>query len=546
MFGLSFSFLHGHYHATPSGRNVNEADVAWPPEPWRILRTLIAIYWRKGNWHRWSVDDLSELIDALAADLPVYDLPQGCIHAHTRHYMPAGKIKEGKPESQLVFDAFLHIPDGQKIHIIWRDVTLDDNLMSLAVNLASSIGYLGRAESWTECNVLEHWAGTANCGPVKYGFSGEKVSLWVPRSVKSYQDLREKLIVQEKQKIQATASKLFPETELLSKAEKVFCTRAKVDTLPYRLIDALSLDNTDFQSLRWHRPPAVLEEVYARHPNTNPRVVPHSSSQSKRFKRVSSQATIARFVLVGRPLPRLEDAVKIGEIMRAAAMSKFGWSEDSVTGRRIPLAPWQISGKHEGRYPIKDSSHPHAFWLPEDADGDGLIDHIVVSVSGGIDHFIQSKLERITQIWMSSPHAKRESGVGTAGEEWRLALEGYGVPQNFAGSSQLLGRSKQWRSVTPFLSAGHLKKDGYPGEVFRLLRRQGMETDGVEVTELSEVRVGPIKRHPLHFYRFRSRGQVNQPDSSGTFLEIKFPYIFEGPLAIGFASHFGLGMFAVI
>ena len=232
--------------------------------------------------------------------------------------------------------------------------------------------------------------------------------------------------------------------------------------------------------------------------------------------------------------------------MRAAAMSQFGWQEDELSGERTPLAPWQISGRREGRYPINDPSHPHAFWLPEDADGDGLIDHIIVSISGGMDRHIRSRLERITRLWLTSRRSSRDSEECAGGEEWRLALEGYGRPQDFAGSSRLLGRSKHWRSVTPFLSAGHLKKNGYTGEVLRLFKRQGMETDGVKIRELKEVSIGSIKRHALHFHRFRSQGRVPQPDSSGTFLEIEFPYTVQGPLAIGFASHFGLGTFGAI
>ncbi|MXW83446.1 MAG: type I-U CRISPR-associated protein Cas5/Cas6 [Rhodothermaceae bacterium] len=540
MFGLSFRFLSGRYHATPWGRNVNEADVAWPPEPWRIIRAFIASYWRKGDWHRWSRHDLTKLVHALAEDLPVFYLPQGCVHAHTRHYMP---IRKGKSESKtLVFDAFLHIPSGEKILVIWKDVKLDDRLMSLAEDLASSIGYLGRSESWTECSVLKHWDGQENCGPMEMGFTGEEVSLLVPCSAESYQVTRNQLLVQEKQRIRAEASKIISERVLLSKVQKIFYTKDDVDTLPACFLDALSLENTDLRRLRWHRPPAALDVIYARDPSTSPRVVPQVISRRKKFSKVSKQVTIARFVLAGRPRPRLEVAVKIGEIMRKAALSQFGWQEDELNGKRLPLAPWQISGRREGRFPINDPSHPHAFWLPEDADGDGLIDHIIVSVSSGMDPHIQSRLERITRIWLAS----RDSKGSTDGEEWRLALEGYGQPQDFAGSSRLLGRSKQWRSVTPFLSAGHLKKNGYSGEVLRLFKRQGMETDGVKVTELREINVGSIKRHALHFHRFRSRGRVPQPDSSGTFLKIEFPYTVQGPLAIGFASHFGLGTFGAI
>lgn len=539
MFGLSFHFLTGRYHATPWGRNVNEADVAWPPEPWRIMRAFIASYWRKGSSQRWSHDDLTQLICALSEDLPIFKLPLGCVHAHTRHYMPIGGMKP-----TLVFDAFLCIPAGENIQVIWKGVTLDDNLMALAEDLASSIGYLGRTESWAECGVLKHWNDQANCGPVEMGFSGKEVNLLVPRSAQSYQIVRDQLLVQEKQRIQSETSKVIPEDHLLSKAEKAFHSK-KVDTLPANLVDALSVETTDLQKLGWHRPPAALEVIYARDVKTNPTVVSRSTERNKPNRKTSRQVTVARFTLSGRPRPRIEDAVKIGEVMRAAAMSQFGYEE--LNGARRPLAPWQISGRSDGQTPIKDPSHPHAFWLPEDADGDGMIDHIIVYISSGIEPQILSRLNRITRIWLTSPKiSSRGSGVRTKRDEWQIALEGVGCPQDFAGSSQLLGSSKRWRSVTPFLSAGHLKRSGYPGEIFRLLKRQGVEIGGVGITELSEIRVGSIKRHALHFYRFRSRGHMLQPDSSGTFLEIEFPQTYTGPLAIGFASHFGLGIFGAI
>ena len=113
MFALVFRFPAGRYHATPWGRNVNEADVAWPPEPWRLLRTLIAAYWRKGDRERWSEEPLARLIDVLAETLPVYRLPAGAVHAHTRHYMPIGTIERGREKTTLVFDAFVRLPERE-------------------------------------------------------------------------------------------------------------------------------------------------------------------------------------------------------------------------------------------------------------------------------------------------------------------------------------------------------------------------------------------------------------------------------------------------
>lgn len=43
---------------------------------------------------------------------------------------------------------------------------------------------------------------------------------------------------------------------------------------------------------------------------------------------------------------------------------------------------------------------------------------------------------------------------------------------------------------------------------------------------------------------FRTFGSV-QPDATGALLRIALPKPIEDPLAIGYASHFGLGLFAV-
>ena len=147
MFALAFHFPAGRYHATPWGRNVNEADVAWPPEPWRLLRTLVAMYWRKGDRARWSEGDLARLIDSLAETLPEYSLPTGAVHAHTRHYMPTGTLARGSPKTTLVFDAFLRLPGGSTLVAAWPLATLPRDQFELAADLVNSIGYLGRAES---------------------------------------------------------------------------------------------------------------------------------------------------------------------------------------------------------------------------------------------------------------------------------------------------------------------------------------------------------------------------------------------------------------
>ena len=548
MFALVFRFPAGRYHATPWGRNVNEADVAWPPEAWRLLRTLIAAYWRKCDRERWPEAYLSRLIDALAETLPVYRLPEGAIHTHTRHYMPIGTIEKGREKTSLIFDAFVRLPERGEVVAAWRDATLEDDLFAFAAHLAAAIGYLGRAESWAECEALTNWQGEVNCGPVDMGFSGDPVRLLAPLAPATYATERRRLIEDARERVRMTAKRPRSPRKLEAEVAKAFLSKGSgLDTLPERLVDALDLDTADYQDRGWNRPPAAREVVYAREAKVAAGVMSRASVRRRSSGPGSMPLpTVARFLLAGRPRPRIEDTVRIGELMRLAALSQFGWRY-GAKGRRIPKAPWQISGRDADGNRLRDPLHTHAFWLPEDADLDGLIDHVSVFIAGGIDDGIRAKLDRITRLWIPPKQKAEDVEVEDASAmEWRLALEGFGKPRDFAESASIFGASDRWQSATPFLAAGHLKSKGYGGEVQRLLVRRGLDRRfGFPVGDVRVALHGEVPsggRRATHFHRLRSRGGERQVDASGAFLDIAFPVKVEGPLALGYASHFGLGL----
>jgi len=547
MFALAFRFPANRYHATPWGKNVNEADVAWPPEPWRLLRALIATYWRKGNQKHWSEQHLESLINALAESLPVYKLPTGTVHSHTRHYMPIGALAGGTERTSLIFDAFVSLPKNKEVVAAWPEVNLDGELFELAADLADAIGYLGRAESWTECQALSEWDGEANCVPAENETETPKTTsqtpqwLIAPLAPEEYKAARARLITNMKEKIKQEKGAQLSDTKLETELNKMIAVKKGPNTLPERLIDALILDTADYQNNGWNKPPASREVLYSCDEATTPGVIARVPQRAAATK--TSNPTVARFILAGRPRPRVEDTVKIGEIMRWAAMSKFGSSKAS-SGRKIYHAPPLVSGRDDNGKPIKNPSHPHAFWLPEDADSDGLIDHISVYIAGGMDENIQAKLDRITRIWTRGKET-----------EWRLALEGFATPDDFPDSA-IFGRSDKWQSATPFLAAGYIKRTGdiakkYRGEIIRLVKSRGIDRMfGFEASDISvelrkDIQLGGRARRAIHFHRFRSGGGEAQRDTHGALLELTFPTEIQGPLVLGYGSHFGLGLFAV-
>jgi CRISPR-associated protein Csb2 len=68
--------------------------------------------------------------------------------------------------------------------------------------------------------------------------------------------------------------------------------------------------------------------------------------------------------------------------------------------------------------------------------------------------------------------------------------------------------------------------------------------DIVEIRELPSVRYGGRELRPLHFHRFRRKRGLAQPDMFGRLLELRFAAPVRGSIALGFACHFVLGLFA--
>lgn len=141
MLALAFTFPSGRYHATPWDRHVNEGAVVWPPEPWRVLRALIA------TWHhkikpldRHEESTLRGLIEALSQSLPEYELPPAS-HSHTRHYMP--QREPGK--TSLVFDAFAAISRKEPLVMAWPELDLPQEQLALLDDLLAVMGFVPEA-----------------------------------------------------------------------------------------------------------------------------------------------------------------------------------------------------------------------------------------------------------------------------------------------------------------------------------------------------------------------------------------------------------------
>jgi CRISPR-associated protein Csb2 len=526
MIAFGFTFPAGRYHATPWGRNVNEADVAWPPEPVRILRSLIATWWRKADQARFPKTMLDTLVDVLASEPPVFQLPEA-VHTHIRTFMPAPT----KPPGTLIYDAFFMLDRRAQLVVAWPDVALSPEQRELAAHLLERIGYLGRAESWVEAGIADEWDGSFNAAartertvPAEHSVPTDVA---VPVSPDAWAQIRSELIEQ----VKPSRGKRQPQSN--------------TDGLPERLCDALAVDTSEWQTAGWASPPPLRRLVYDR-----PAVGPLPRLQRAKRHRRSQQPgspEVARFVLAGRPPPRVEDTLRIAEITRVALMSRSD-------GERPPI---ELTGRNDEGPLRDDPAHAHAFYLPEDANSDGFIDHIIVYCRLGFSDSARRSLDGLMRLWIEHGRAEEDGERGR--KEWRVALEDIAAPEAFP-ESRLLQPSSIWKSVTPYLKSRFDKVrprtfdqaiQTYREQITMEWIRRYPNISPPQVAPLVDVHsrfmapIGPggSLRSTLAFARTRRGRGGQQADTAGGFFQLEFKSPISGPIALGWGAHFGLGLF---
>ncbi len=140
-----------------------------------------------------------------------------------------------------------------------------------------------------------------------------------------------------------------------------------------------------------------------------------------------------------------------------------------------------------------------------------------------------------------------KGGVG----DLQLAVAGSGelaalrsLPAPFGQRiAQLLGPpegSRTWISATPFVPSRFLKKRGLNsllGQVNAELASRGWPSaEHIETLQYESVAL-------RHYVRRRQHGGKAPPIDIGYALQIRFAEPIMGPLSLGYASHFGLGLF---
>lgn len=525
---MRLRFPGGRYHATPWGHHVNEGQIEWPPSPWRLLRAVIACGFTTQGWSEFP-PLARQLIEKLASTLPSYRLPEASA-AHSRHFMPLGILDKGREKTTLVFDTWADVAD-ERLDVHWACELTGDELQ-LFDQLAGCLGYLGRSESWVEAEVLSDADDTINGfsaiphqGGLIPGRDWEQITVLAAIPPTDFSEWRSGATAKVLAEFPLPEGKKKPTDKLLKQRA------AAAAPYPTDLLDCLTKDTAWWKSHRWSQPPGSQRVVYWRKSGALEVGVPQRPP--KRPARPVTTMLLALTTPSGNrsALPPVTRTLPQAELFHRAIVGRV------AKGLRVRCP--ELTGRDEDGKPLRDG-HQHAHVLPVDLDGDGRLDHIIVHAPMGLGDEAQHAIRTMRRTWT-------KGGAG----DLQVALAGRGDLNMLRSLPDPLNRQIElllgpqvgaccWVSATPFVAPRFLKSRG----ANTLIGQINAELVSRRLPPVKNIEVSVAGGQSLrHFIRRRQHGGTAPPADIGLALRLEFAEPVCGPISLGYASHFGLGMF---
>jgi CRISPR-associated protein Csb2 len=517
MLHIKFRFPGGRYHATPWGHHVNEGLVEWPPSPWRLARAFIATAFSKLDLPDPVPENhpLRRLTAALSGALPSYSLPPAS-GTHSRHYMPLAVLDKGKEKTTMVLDTCAAVGDGELV-VAWP-VDLDEECLALLQDILGRMSYLGRAESWVEAERLPSGQPfTPNCtpddgSPVPRG--QEQYSLLASVPSAEYAAWFEMQCVEVLQDLPAPT-----EGKIISAAQAKARDKA-LAPFPPDAFACLLCDSVWLQSHGWSQPPGSRRVLYRR--PADALQVARPAVQARRSQCQPVEAVLLALASNHKRsvLPLFSRCLPQAEMLHRALVRLCG----------EPV----FTGCDDAGQPL--SGHRHMHVLPLSIDHPGHLDHILLWAPMGIPDAAQQTLGDLRHLW-----TKGQDVPLFVSEVGRGSLAGFA---NLAGD--LITPSKVWESRTPFVPPRFVKKTGantMEGQIqAELVSRNLPKAEEIAVWSRDE-----WEQHKFHQFVRTRRSQAKAPPRDFALgIRLTFATTISGPLCLGYASHFGLGLFAAV
>lgn len=519
---IAIRFPAGRYHATPWGSHVNEGLVEWPPSPWRIVRAFLATGFAKLGWPC-VPDEARDLVYELAQVMPSFRLPSGEI-AHTRHYMPI--IEGSTQKTTKVFDTFVRLSPDDDL-LIHYPCQLSPASLAMLEQLVSNVGYFGRAESWADCRLVPDIPVDAKwCTPCNLGMptptdrpGGDQVSLIAPLPPSGYDKWRGQALEKALALSPESAGKK-PTRKQLEKVQAAY---------PADLLQCCLADTAFHQEHGWSQPPGSHLVLYNRPPGTlEPRPARPAPQRVRIRPAQAALLALASDTVGGHLLPLMTRCLPQAELLHQALVSMLGQDASSCP---------EISGRDPEGKPLQ--GHQHAHYLPLDLDGDARMDHVLIYSRMGLHAAAQAALSAVRRTWTKGSDKDIFLTCTGMGD---LDLFRQKIRDRGDRPLAILASARTWSSLTPFVPPRHVKKNRctLEDQVRSELASRGLPSPlTVEHLDREEV----TRRGLLRFIRARRSGKPQPPLPSAFGLRLTFAEPVSGPIAIGYAAHYGMGMF---
>jgi CRISPR-associated protein Csb2 len=233
--------------------------------------------------------------------------------------------------------------------------------------------------------------------------------------------------------------------------------------------------------------------------------------------RPARTATAVRFDILEPALPPDTDAVIYTDLLRQAGIKQLGGIAEGT----------MLGGRTSDNAPMQGGKHAH--YLP--IIGDRRLTGLVVWIPGGLPEKELTALCDVRALYGYKHRAQvRVSGIG--------AIEQV--------APELAAPAETWRSITPFTPSRYPKKnrDQWRSFVVKEVRRELALRAHTPAGDIDFID-GPWTAFVRHRPSARVRGDTRQGQAHlpAEFIRLHFPSPVDGPLTLGWLSHFGLGLF---
>lgn len=284
----------------------------------------------------------------------------------------------------------------------------------------------------------------------------------------------------------------------------------------------LERTTAELQREGWSDPPGTRWVLYRRPADAlRSRVTPTRVATAS-----SETSTVAELALGGPVLPLFTDAVKVAEAVRRAAL--YHHQAPSRT----------LSGKDANGRPLA-GQHRHAHFVP-DRCSTNRVKRVLVWAPDGFTPAEERAIGSISYLRL------KDDG----GDPIKVVFNGASQPSSFRQASWLFRRARVWTSVTPFVLPRHAKKGRERPEeqLVRELEIRGFPRPArvrrIVGAALADPAAGDSGR--CRWVEFDLRRRHRWPTTGAFGFEIAFDVDQEGPILLGFGSHYGLGQFEAI